>query len=210
MCYDFKEISVLYKEIKQIVLLAENVNDKKEVILSSINEMRNAFDHLMRCYDEENIEKCNKQIEKSKGHLFRAGYDAYELLAIETIKNIKLNFKNYTPDIILQVFPNYYNEIVFLIDDFEKNLAKVRGNKKIGYDFYDEDGEINSKKIEEAFNNYENIVTKLLDLKDDITKKIPALEKAKKEMKKTKFKEIIIASIVSAIFGAIISLIITK
>ena len=205
MCYEFKEIALLYKEIKKIVLLAENINEKQEVILSSINEMRNAFDHLMRCYDNEDINLCKKQIEKSKGHLFRAGYDAYELIAIETIKNIKLNFKNYTPDIILQVFPNYYNEIVFLIDNFEKNLANIRGNKKIGYDFYDEDGEINSKKIEEAFNNYENIVTKLLDLKDDITKKIPALEKAKKEIKQTKTKDIIVASIVSAIIGAIIS-----
>ena len=210
MCYDFKEISFLYKEVKQIVLLAENINEKKEVILSSINEMRNAFDHLMRCYDEENIEKCNKQIEKSKGHLFRAGYDSYELIAIETIKDIKLKFQNYSPDVILQVFPNYYNEIVILIDEFEKNLAKVRSNKKIGYDFYDENGEINTEKIEEAFSDYESIVTKLLDLKDEVTKKIPSLEKAKKEIKQTKFKEIIIASIVSAIFGAIISLIITK
>jgi len=46
-CFDFSEISALYKEIKKIVLLAENENDEKEVILTSINEMRNAFDHLM-------------------------------------------------------------------------------------------------------------------------------------------------------------------
>ena len=66
---DFSELSSLYKEVKQIVLLAENLNSKQEVILSSLNEMRNAFDHLMRCYNEDNDTKY--QIDKAKAHLYR-------------------------------------------------------------------------------------------------------------------------------------------
>jgi len=206
--FDFKEIAILYKEIKKIVLLAENINEKDEVILSSINEMRNAFDHLMRCYNENSNPQ--QEIYKAKGHLFRAGYDAYELIALETIKTIKQNLKNYSPTTILQVFPNYYNEIVILIDRFEKELTKIRGNKKIDYNFYDENNEIDTQKIEKAFSDYEKVVEELLNLKDEIIQKIPALEKAKKENIYFKTKEIIVASIISAIFGAIISLIITK
>ncbi len=150
-CYDFSEIASLYKEIKKIVLLAENENDEKAVILSSVNEMRNALDHLMRCYDSNNKDECKKQIDKAKGHLFRAGYDAYELLAMEATTKIKKIFSQFSTETITKVFPQYYTNIYPLISKFEKKLAKARSSKKIGYDFYDEKGEIDVNKIQSAF-----------------------------------------------------------
>jgi hypothetical protein len=176
--FDFSEIASLYKEVKKIVLLAENENNKKEVILSSVNEMRNAFDHLMRCYDEGDFEH---QIDKAKGHLFRAGYDAYELLVIENTITIKELLKNYDIGTITKVFPEYFSKIYPTIEKLEKELAQARANKRVGYDFYDEKNEIDTAKIQIAFENYAKLADEVLTIKDEVIAKIDALEKVKKD-----------------------------
>ncbi|WOE69106.1 hypothetical protein RZR97_08290 [Hydrogenimonas thermophila] len=176
-CYDFSEIASLYKEIKKIVLLAENENDEKEVILSSVNEMRNALDHLMRCYDSPNEDDCLKQIDKAKGHLYRAGYDAYELLGIEATTIIKELLEKYDILAILIVFPDYFTEIYPIVSELEKQLADARAYKKVGYDFYNDDGEIDVERIQKAFEEYSKTIDRLLSIKDNIISKIPELQK---------------------------------
>jgi hypothetical protein len=201
--FDFSEIASLYKEVKKIVLLAENENNKKEVVLSSVNEMRNALDHLMRCYDEDNFDH---QIDKAKGHLFRAGYDAYELLVIENTIIIKEVFKNYNISIITKVFPEYFSEIYPTIEKLEKKLAEVRANKKVGYDFYDDNNEIDTAKIQIAFESYANLANEVLNIKDKVISKIKALEKVKKEDDYKDYKTFalgILASIIAAIIWEI-------
>jgi|GEM_PF-4731363 len=163
----------------------------------------------MRCYENRiNQEECKKQIDKAKGHLFRAGYDAYELLGIEATTKIKSTFSKYDPSVIIKVFPNYYETVYPQVSKFEEQLVIARANKDVGYNFYNDDGEIDVEKIQNAFTAYENIVTELLVLKDEVITKIPALEQAKvdseQEKKADHYKELIIA-IMSAIIGAIIS-----
>ncbi|WP_457594027.1 hypothetical protein [Hydrogenimonas sp.] len=203
--YDFSEIASLYKEIKKIVLLAENENDEKEVILSSVNEMRNALDHLMRCYDSDNEDECNRQIDKAKGHLYRAGYDAYELLGIEATTRIKRVFEQFDTETITKVFPKYYEEIYPKVSKLEKALMEARASKKVGYDFYDNDGEIDTGKIQKVFADYENLIVELLELKDETIQKIPALEKAKKDLNHLRTRGLIEKALLM-IAGALLAL----
>jgi hypothetical protein len=101
---ELRLLSSLYEEVKKIVLLSENKNDEKAVLLTAVNELRNAFDHIMRCY----LDECDfkEHIKKAKGHLYRAGYDAYELMAIDLSSQIKHLLKDYSFEIINKVLPN--------------------------------------------------------------------------------------------------------
>ena len=42
------EIIELYFRVKKLIIEAENVDPEKRIPLNSVNEMRNALDHLMR------------------------------------------------------------------------------------------------------------------------------------------------------------------
>ena len=192
---DFSELSSLYKEVKQVVLLAENLNSKQEVILSSLNEMRNAFDHLMRCYNEDNDTKY--QIDKAKAHLYRAGYDAYELLAMDCSENIKNTLNNYELDIISKVFPEYFAKYLPKIHEIDKKLGQNRANRDI----------TTTTNEKNFFDDYAKLVNEALDIRDEVISKVNVLADIKtkhnKEATRRDIKNIVIGIISGGILTGI-------
>lgn len=171
---DLDKLSSLYSEIKQIVLLAENVTAEKAVVLSAINELRNAFDHIMRCH----LDECDytEHVRKAKGHLYRAGYDAYEIIAIDISEWIKKLLSEYKAPVIARILPDYYTKILPLVDSLEKRLRDARANKKVGNSSTHTESNI-LEKVKEEFEEYSNLVTELSQVKDNIEAAIPTIEK---------------------------------
>ena len=78
----------------------------------------------------------------------------------------------------------------------------VRANKKVGYDFYDENNEIDTAKIQIAFDGYADLAEEVLNIKDKVISKIVALEEVKKEDSYKDYKTFlsgILASVIAAI-----------
>lgn len=172
--YLFK-IGILYGQIRDIVTFSEAYNRKLEASLSVINELRNSFDHIMRCVMEKG-ETYDIELFKLECHLYRAGYDAYEITAMEAIYRITTDMGRYDPDTITTVMPEYYREIKPLMTVVEKDLSNSRSEKTISYDDEEE---------KSAFSKYDNCVTQLVGMADTVSIKIPSLEEVqqKKEQK---------------------------
>jgi hypothetical protein len=172
----FSEVNKLYEEVKEIVLLAEYENKEQKYLITSVNELRNALDHLMRSINDP--ESLKNNIEKSKGHLYRAGYDAYEILAISKLNEIRSIKEHFSYEAILEAYPDYHKRIIPCVKKAKDELAYARAHKKIGNDSIDPD---NEKK---HFENFEMISKDLIDLCEDINLHIEGINEAHKNKRR--------------------------
>lgn len=158
------EIIVLYAKVKSIIIQAEQ--DTGEAIIASINEQRNSYDHFLRALAD--ISKYDFEIDKAKGHLYRAAYDAYEILAISKLDIIKSLLRKYDADLLNKAYPKFINERYHQISQIEKLLVKARERKT---DF------INNTS---NFDTYEIAVNQLIEIADEVVNHIPLILKQRK------------------------------
>ena len=168
-----KNVSQFYIQIKKVVLLAENYDKSKSVVLTSINEIRNAAVHIFRAYIDSH--EFDEHIEKAKGHLFRAGYDSYEVVAIEAISNIKESLYGYKPTVIQKILPDYYTTIKPRIIEIERELSDVRSKK-----------DVSPLVSQSSFDRYENLIDELIGYDKQITKLVPSFSELQAEEEKHK------------------------
>lgn len=165
----FSEIVEIYREVKAIMILAENVDEQKDAYLGPVNEIRNTLDHITRSFsDSEHFEL---EFSEAKEHLYRAGYDAYEILAVNLADKIGLSFQCYTPEIISNVYPNYFKEIRPVLLDLKVKLAEARSKKTI-----------NSEIGIKCFEIYNTSIRELVRLSKITDMLIPDLEEEKKRL----------------------------
>ncbi len=187
----------LYREVKEVILFAENTTESKSVPLSSLNELRNALDHIFRFLleDESNPE----QFYKARGHLYRAGYDAYEEIAIDQAGKIKTLLQSYNAGDIVTVLPDYYPTTRPLLDQCDEELAKERGNKLID----------RVTDPAEAFRTYSELVTEIVKIRKKIEHSIPSLQEVKDERVKNEASNTrrdLLIGVAGSIVGAVILL----
>ena len=159
----FGELTTLYSEIKRIIIIAENLNDRQAVNLTSINELRNSFDHLMRII--EYPDKLESEFSEAREHLYRAGFDTLELLAINQGEKISNLVENYSADILSLVFPKYYIEIHPKLIEIKADLADARSHKRL-----------NPETGTKSFEHYKTSVLSLINLEKQTAMAIPAIE----------------------------------
>jgi hypothetical protein len=123
------ELNNLYCEVKEIVILAENFDSDHDVLLTSLNELRNSLDHIMRSLNHD--DKFDLEFDEAGEHLYRAGYDAYEVLSINVAQKIIKIIEVYDREIISTVFPSYYREIKPSLINIKTELAEVRAHKRL-------------------------------------------------------------------------------
>jgi hypothetical protein len=170
------EINQLYLQVKSIMILAENFDKEQDAYVAPINELRNALDHILRSY--EYPEKIDSEFSEATEHLYRAGYDAYEILAINIVKRIVNSLKNYPTDVITSIFPEYFHKIKPLLTDIQVGLADTRAHKRL-------DPETGVK----SFHNYQEKLDSLIDISKRVDFTIPELEAEKQRVKKSKNRQ---------------------
>jgi hypothetical protein len=190
-----ESIRPLYTEIKKIIALAENLNDGKEAYIGPINELRNCLDHLMRSL--EYPDRIDHEFNEAKEHLYRAGYDMYEVLASNLGTKIIDDLRPFDSTTISRIFPQYYQVIKPDLLNIKKELADIRVHKKI-------DPTSNNK----SFSPYLDRVAQLIEYSQTTTANIPDLiiEKEKeRKAKKKRSREYIALRIVLGIFVLAVS-----
>ncbi|MGA9451420.1 MAG: hypothetical protein WBW41_08770 [Verrucomicrobiia bacterium] len=96
-----KELTLIYAQAKQIILRAEELDPSFRSNVMVIKELRDSNDHIMRLFYEwfitgaKDEEYMLAQIDKARGHIFRAGYDAidgvvvgYKVRAVEAMRKM--------------------------------------------------------------------------------------------------------------------------
>lgn len=175
-----KDLTELYIVVKELIIYFEEVNPEQKSDIQPINELRNAFDHLMRVVavwlsiserDDAN-EYIIVHLNKSFGHVYRAGYDTVDFLAL-TMKGLIIEtLKGYKSKLINVAIPDYYPMIRPAIEDLNKNIAKFRSQKDV------------------AENNANHLISYIESVKDivahyqKILKAVPALDELENEAQK--------------------------
>ncbi|GAI94361.1 unnamed protein product, partial [marine sediment metagenome] len=161
-----KELSEIYLEIKAILLLSEDEDINQRIILTCINELRNAFDHTMKTFSEG--ESLEENFKKAVGHLYRAGFDAYEVISISIIKHIQDIRKNFSFEAIVTAYPDYYKKILPTIEKIKRAKVRARSNKTVK----------DNVSPEEHFKEYEKIVKDIIILKEEMDLHITGIKDA--------------------------------
>jgi len=154
-----QELIVLYTRTKQYVLLAEEKDPDCRSRISIFKEQRDAFDHLMRAItrhcretmpgewtaelhapaladepqtslspDESYI---NAQIDKARGHLFRAAYDALDSMGISFKERINKAVVGASNEAITAAYKEYWDHLS-KVNRLDASIARHREQKDVG------------------------------------------------------------------------------
>jgi len=186
-------LSTLYQNVRGAMFLLEQLDEKCEMYIAPINELRNALDHVFRAI------KLNEDVDDELGlvkeHIERAGYDALTLLAAMLGIRIAKNLEPYDTDTFTNVFPDYFTIIKPKITEIQTHIAECR-NKRGG----------NSERY---FAVYFDEIKDLIDIDKKVDMRIPALQDfSNRKKKEEKFKKIwkyLIGPIVGVVSGVIIA-----
>jgi hypothetical protein len=171
-----KKISELYKLSKEAIIFLERYNPQKNTYIGPHNEVRNAFDHVMKMViHADDTKMVEQQYNGAKRHLLRAGCDAYELICAHCMMNISNILSSYETSDISKGFPDYYQKgIRANIMAVLKKLADYKMRETF------EDSE-----VEQQFSFYHDSAKELLSYSNDTEKHIPAMSACKEDRLKT-------------------------
>jgi len=139
----FKELTELYLVVKETILYFEEINQEQKADIQVINELRNAFDHLMRVtatiFDVKRLsnepnEYILKNLDKAYGHVYRAGYDTVDFLCLTIKKEISESLSRFDPSVIKEALPDYYPTIKPRLVKLENDIANYRSKKDVTED----------------------------------------------------------------------------
>ena len=173
-----KELYPLYEKVKLAILLVENFDEKREMYVAPINQLRSALDHIFKSVNTANdIESCDYELKEAKEHMERAGYDALELLAGSLGTSVIKKLRPYDTQTLTTIFPCYFTNIKPIITEIQQNVAERRMERKT-----------DSGK---SFSAYFDEIVELVDINKSVDKMIPSLQeysdkKVKEEQKKSK------------------------
>lgn len=193
----FVDLYALYKEVRQLVILAEYENENQKFIITSVNELRNAFDHVMRIMEDSNSMQTN--FNKAKAHLYRASYDALEIISLSKLQRIKSIREQFQYNDIVEAYPQYHTQIIPIVERTKQELSIARANKDLN--------DLGSEK--NCFEKFEKIVQDLSLCVDDINLHIQGIVEAKQNHSQKyswKKKEFWFGALVSLCIGIIVTL----
>lgn len=128
----------LYTKTKRLILQSEQLDPESRSNIAIFKEQRDALDHLIRALQDA-LPPANGQrpgyfvfqLDKAKGHLFRAAYDALDGLAISSKIRIHEAMKDVSNEAIDAVYPDYYEHLTE-VERIDLEIAERRNNKDVG------------------------------------------------------------------------------
>ena len=198
----------LYKNVKDAILLGEAFDEKREMYIAPINELRSALDHIFKAVSiASETQDCDYELKEAAEHMARAGYDALELLAGSLGTTIVSKVQPYDTETLTTVFPAYFTSIKPQISDIKEHIVAIRMERK--------------PNSEQFFVAYFNEIKQLIEINKSVDRVLPSLqeyaekranEKLKRQIEEQKKKKkeriwmFCIGPIIGFVFGIIIAL----
>ena len=197
-----KTVTELYYIDKKLMLYAEELN-KYETFIPPINEIRDAFDHLMRAFAvkfeliTENDNYVATNLNKTFSHVYRATFDLLDYISIYQRELITTKLDGISKETLANVYLRYYEQIVPDIESLSSRIPDIREHKDIGNPNLDD------------IKSYVKLIEKVKSHISDINTMLPVLIEYDKEKQKNKNKEYtvyLIIGIVCTLLGLILGL----
>ena len=196
----FEAIITLYSISKEIMIYAEEVGG--ESFSPATEELRHAFDHLMRVFafkfgfKQADAKYAIENLMPAYRHLYRAAYNLLDYLSIYFRDKVQDEMKSFSGETLQEIFPEYYKEIKPYFEvEAPAEISNLRSEKYIG------------KRNENDLNKFINIVERFKSYYGEIIKIKPNLieyeKKTRDKNKKSRLWQLLIP-IITAIIGAVI------
>lgn len=196
----FEEIITLYSISKDIMIYAEEVGG--ESFSPATEELRHAFDHLMRVFafklgfKQADAKYAIENLMPAYRHLYREAYNLLDYLSIYFRDKVQDEMKSFSGETLQEIFPDYYKEIKpYFVVEAPTEISKLRSEKDIG------------KRNENDLNKYIEIVERFKSYYGEILKIKPSLieyeKKIRDEKRKSRLLQILIP-LITAVIGAVI------
>jgi len=169
------ELLPLYEKVKLAILLTENFDEKREMYVAPMNQLRSALDHIFKAVSVEKPENCSYELKEAEEHMTRAGYDALELLAGSSGTSIINKLQPYDTETLTKIYPEYFTRIKPKIIEIQQGIAERRMERKADLD--------------KSFSAYFNEIAELVQISTAVDRIIPSLQeysdkKAKEKLNK--------------------------
>ena len=176
----WKKIIVLHNTNKALLIWCEDNGVQLKSFLQPNNELKNAWEHVVRAKANElgisgapNEEYIKKNLDKVLGHEYRAFFDICDWLSMNLRARIIESLNPYDNETINAIVPAYYTEVRPKLDEICNGIATLRSTKDIAL----------TDDIQRHVNEYNEIIKKLIADVSKISTCIPALEEYKKKNK---------------------------
>lgn len=133
-----KEITELYRITKDLILYSEELNNL-ETFMPPINEIKDAYDHLMRVTavkfgfnDREDGEYVKRNLDKIFSHLYRATFELFDYIRIIQKDTIDKKLSDVSNEALVNVFPDYYKIIRPRLEELIIKIPVYKRDKDIG------------------------------------------------------------------------------
>lgn len=131
----------LYARTKELMLLAEEVDDRQQTFLQPSLELKAALDHLMRSMSAEHgllqgeaSDYPDKHVAKAISHVYRAFFDTADWLSMSLRDAIEDALEPFSSESIIAVIPEYYSDVKPRLIHNNERIASFRARKDIGKD----------------------------------------------------------------------------
>jgi len=204
----YRELVGFYFQVKELVAASETEDSEQRLSLSAISELRAAIDHVMRAHNvlyglvQENdiatqtglpaVEYCGKNYDKARGHLYRAGYDAYDIIIISLVQEIRRMLRCLSLSALYAVIPDAAESVMAPLEEGRSLAVQAKMKKDIE----------STSQERQQFLACEQAAKRLYDVKHLLDQKGKALIDFEKAHRKERLKERVINLLLGAIVGA--------
>jgi hypothetical protein len=172
----WKKIIVLHNTNKALFIWCEDNGVQLKSFLQPNNELKNAWEHVVRAKANElgmtsapDPEYIKRNLDKVLGHEYRAFFDICDWLSMNLRAKLIELLQPYDNTAINTIIPTYYTEIRPQLDKICNEIAKLRSTKDIAL----------TDDIQQHVNDYNEIIKKLIADLTRISTCVPALEEYK-------------------------------
>ena len=175
-------------KVKEIVAAAERYDKEQRMVITSAIELRAAFDHVARVHGAlSGIEAvqwqdaalslydyCEKNLSKAHGHLYRAAYDAYDIIAFALTEKLEKCLEAVSSMTLHTVVPDAMERVVIPFQNALKLVTQAKVRK-----------DVNGREAERMeFEQYEEAVNGLLDARDYIDPRLSELMRHERQQRR--------------------------
>lgn len=198
----------IYVKCKAIVLYVEQIDVNSSANIQITKELRDAFDHLCQLFAIKfeisgktthgasgYADEALRQIEKSIGHVYRAGFDALDGAVLSLTDNIKAILVAYDATVISEVVPDYWQKKKTI----NSLMERVANHRK---------GRTEFEITQEIFDNYISDLDELKNVHKDFLDHANNLNERQRELKRKEIYKTLrslLIAIISALIGSIVT-----
>lgn len=198
----------IYSKTKIAIIKAEESKIDLMKFITPVEQLRDAFDHLMRVFivkneiKNENANYCLDNLDAAIAHVYRACYDTLDFSVHSLKEKIQTEFKEFDSEAIKLVMPEYYSDIRPKLENFCKEIEEIRNNKDIGKIRHSEDENI--EKYLQLFNVLKEDYEKMLEKESTIIEQQTKIENKRKKEERKDWIRAFVVGIIILILGIVL------